>query len=169
MQNKLEEKVLFELNQLKQLSRYNSFLLKKIKNKKPNRTELLAFSANLHSFYTGIENIFKRIAQEIDNKLPSNSAWHQKLLEQMAKSTSTRPPVISKELKEELAEYLAFRHIFRNLYSFELDWKKIKPLVLKLKSVLKKFNEEIDNFLKKFNPPANYTPRKGSMEKYHIF
>jgi len=70
-------------------------LFKKIKNKKPNRTELLAFSANLHSFYTGIENIFKRIGQEIDNKLTSNSGWHQKLLEQMAKSTSTHPPVIN--------------------------------------------------------------------------
>jgi len=147
--DEIKGKIEFELKQLEKLNRLNSSLLKRIKNKKPNQIELLAFSSLLHSFYTGIENIFKRIGQEIDNKLPSNSGWHQKLLERMVKSTSTRPPVISKELKEELAEYLAFRHIFRNLYSFELDWKKIKPLVVKLKSVLKNFNEEIDSFLKK--------------------
>ena len=52
----------------------------------------------LHSFYTGVENIFKRIALEIDGELPSGDYWHRQLLERMTEPGMSRPAVISAEL-----------------------------------------------------------------------
>lgn len=40
-----------------------------------------------------------------------------------------RPPVISKELAAELDEYLSFRHLFRNIYGFELESKRLENLI----------------------------------------
>jgi len=35
----------------------------------------------LHSFYTGVENIFKRVAVEIDGAPPTGESWHRGLLD----------------------------------------------------------------------------------------
>lgn len=61
----------------------------------------------LHSFYTGVENIFKRIAVEIDNNLPGGAFWHSELLDLMMQPGASRPPVISVDLRARLKEYLA--------------------------------------------------------------
>lgn len=44
----------------------------------------------------------------------------------MARSAYNRAPVISEGLKEKLVEYLAFRHFYRNSYSFFLKWNELK-------------------------------------------
>jgi len=41
----------------------------------------------LHSFYNGLENIFKLIAKKIDEQNPTSERWHIELLDQMAKTT----------------------------------------------------------------------------------
>ena len=87
--------------------------------------ERSALAAMLHSFYTGIENIFKRVAVEIDGEPPTGDFWHRQLLDRMACPRRDRPAVISKTLKDKLRTYLEFRHVFRHAYTFELRWEKM--------------------------------------------
>ena len=47
----------------------------------------------------------------------------------MTEDTYNRAPVISQGLKGKLVEYLAFRHFYRNSYSFFLKWNELKKLV----------------------------------------
>lgn len=50
---------------------------------------------NLHSFYSGVEQIFEDIARTIDNGLPSGAEWHTSLLRQMTvEMGKLRPAVI---------------------------------------------------------------------------
>jgi len=68
----------------------------------------------------------------------------------MAKPFKKRKnPVITNELKDELKEYLRFRHLFRNIYGFELNIERFKPLCIKTKDVLKKLRAELEEFVKK--------------------
>ena len=101
----------------------------------------------LHGFYTGVENVFKRIAIELDAERPSGEAWHRRLLDSMSKPGRDRPPVISPELKASLEGYLQFRHVFRQAYSFDLQWGKMAALVLECEHTLTEFEEEIDTFV----------------------
>jgi hypothetical protein len=39
------------------------------------------------------------------------------------------------------------RHVFRQAYSFELRWQKMKHLVLELNEVLRRLEHELDTFL----------------------
>ncbi len=64
------------------------------------------------------------------------------------KVNKLRPKVISEELASELDDYLSFRHIFRNIYGFELKGERIKRLEEKFYKVANTFQKEIKNFLK---------------------
>jgi len=57
-----------------------------------------------------------------------------------------RPPVINVELKEQLGEYLRFRHLFRNIYGFELKWERCKALGVMMIEILETFTKEIRKF-----------------------
>jgi hypothetical protein len=88
-----------------------------------------AVGAVLQSFYSGIENIFKRVALELDSGLPSGGSWHSDLLEGMGRATALRPAIISERLLNRLRGYLEFRHVFRSAYVFLLPWDRMAPLV----------------------------------------
>ena len=60
-----------------------------------------------------------------------------------------RPAVLSKGLAAELDEYLSFRHLFRNIYGFELENDRLDRLVAKFEPVTGSFRKEITEFLRK--------------------
>lgn len=104
----------------------------------------------LHDFYTGIEKIFCDIANKMDKRIPSGKDWHIKLLKCMSETKKQRPKVISSNLMEELKEYLGFRHLFRNIYGTQLDWDKLKPLLVKIQENLwTELKGEFNLFIKK--------------------
>jgi hypothetical protein len=107
-----------------------------------------ALAAMLHAFYSGIENMFKRITVESGEVLPEGRAWHRQLLLSVTEESSTRPAVISKELREILEPYLQFRHVFRHAYPFQLDWQKMEELVCRCEETFTRFEKEIDEFTK---------------------
>jgi len=113
----------------------------------PNPIELSALAAMLHAFYNGVENIFKRIAAEIDGRMPGGDFWHREMLETMSKPNEARPAAISQALNEHLREYLEFRHVFRHAYTFELRWEKMRSLALGCQDTLVSFEAELDAFL----------------------
>jgi hypothetical protein len=58
-----------------------------------------------------------------------------------------RPAVISKDVEKEMMEYLAFRHIVRNIYGYELDMERIRRLVSKLPPLHHRFTQHINAFI----------------------
>lgn len=82
---------------------------------------------NLQAYYTGIERIFRTIAEKIDDSIPESERWHKDLLDQVAiEVPQVRPSIISKSLRDELFDYLAFRHVIRNVYHLTSMQKKLK-------------------------------------------
>ena len=45
-----------------------------------------------------------------------------------------------------LSEFLRFRHLFRNIYGFDLDWSRIEPLLTELPLVIERFSASLDGF-----------------------
>ncbi|MDZ7364093.1 MAG: hypothetical protein ONB46_25770 [candidate division KSB1 bacterium] len=84
---------------------------------------------HLQSYYTGVEHILKTIATKIDGSIPEGDRWHKDLLDQVAiEIPRVRPVVISKSLWDELVDYLAFRHVIRNVYPFDINAKKVRMI-----------------------------------------
>ena len=152
MWHELQEEIEVELEELKRLFEPFESLLEKVKTKAPDAVETVALAGLLHSFYTGVENIFKRIAINLDKGLPHGESWHRQLLDFMCQKSENRPAVISESLRDRLDMYMHFRHVFRHAYSFYLQWNKMEPLVLECKNTLKLCQTELELFLKKTEP-----------------
>lgn len=147
MWDKLRKQVALERMQLNRLLNIHRSLAKKSAVNPPDAVECSALAAMLHSFYTGVENIFKRIAVECDGQAPKGSGWHQALLDAMTKPGPHRPPVISDALRESLEAYLEFRHVFRQAYAFELRWEKMTDLVRDCENTWRQLQSELDKFV----------------------
>lgn len=136
-----------EIENLERLSNEMKEIREKVSDE-PNFIETRAAGSILHDFYCGIEKMFKRIAVRVDGKLPKGKDWHRELLIQMSKPyQNVREEVISKDLLERLNEFLRFRHLFRNIYGFEIKWSRFKPLVLSLPDVLNDLEINIREFM----------------------
>lgn len=57
-----------------------------------------------------------------------------------------RPAVFSQSTRSYLDEYLRFRHVVRNLYSFDFDIKRMKHLVERLNEVFDQIKKELVAF-----------------------
>jgi hypothetical protein len=138
-----------EFSNLHRLVDSSRSLIEKVKIQDPDHTELLALASILHSFYMGFENIFKRIAQQIDGKFEKTDSRHVDLLESMMETTIKRSPILTSDTKRRLRFYLGFRHVFRSHYSYDLNWSKMKPLVLETEDILRSVENEIQGFIKR--------------------
>ncbi len=106
-----------------------------------------AAALNLHGFYSGVEHIFEDIARSVDASLPSGSEWHTVLLLQMsANIKDTRPAVISSRTRQCLDDYRGFRHIVRNVYTFNLRPSRIKELAEDLPACYDAVKQELSAF-----------------------
>jgi len=116
-------------------------------DKEPDQFILRALGSLLHDFYTIIEDIFELISSEMNGVRLDSFDWHKRLLNKMTlEIPGLRPAVISRRLKEMLDEYLRFRHVFRNVYGYLLQWERMKPLLEKAGAVYERFEEEIERF-----------------------
>ena len=103
---------------------------------------------NLHDYYACLERIFKLIASEIDDSIPQGESWHEELLKQMeTEIKNTRPPILKAETANQLDEYRGFRHVVRNVYTFNLSRERIEPLVQKLPGLNEKLRKDVESFL----------------------
>lgn len=102
---------------------------------------------NLHAYYAAAEHIFEDIAREIDGSLPSGGDWHRTLLLQMASAiTDVRPSVIGETSYRCLDEYRGFRHVVRNVYTFNLRPDRIEALVGDLRGCYESLASDVESF-----------------------
>ena len=97
--------------------------------------------------YMGMENIFRRIALEVDLCLPDGSSGHKELLTQMTEPYAERPPVISQTTFGPLQELLEFRYLFIRFDTDELDYEKTEQKAKQISPVFENISEELNTFI----------------------
>lgn len=103
-----------------------------------------ATALNLHGFYAGLERLFEIIADRIDRSKPTGAHWHQELLRQMSTDIpDVRPPVLSSKTYDELDRYRGFRHVVRNVYTYNLDPEQVDLLVRHLRPSMDQVSDEL--------------------------
>ena len=110
---------------------------------------------NLVDCYRGMENIFRRIALDVDLRIPDGSMWHKELLMQMTESLSDRQPVISQETFAYLQELLEFRHVFNNIYGEELVYEKTERNANQIGQLFNTLSKELDAFVASLEKQEN--------------
>ncbi len=122
--------------------------LEKIEEVPIDVTEFIenTIATDLADVYRGIENIFLRIAREVDMHLPTGSQWHKNLLAQMAEKRPERRPVISENTRSELEELLEFRHKVNNIYGKELKYEKTIPHAKSIDILFAKVSQDLNTF-----------------------
>ena len=106
-----------------------------------------ATALNLHGFYAGLERLLEIIADGVDQAKPAGAHWHDDLLRQMAAEVpGVRPPVLSQETRERLDRYRGFRHVVRNVYTYNLDPEQIGVLVKQLAPTMVRVSQDLAAF-----------------------
>lgn len=103
---------------------------------------------NIENFYMGVEGIFKSIAVFTGEGIPEGPRWHSILIKGMARDIrGVRPPVLKQETREILDEYRKFRHLVRNIYTFNIIPEKVMTLARGIKKVFGAFKKDVMIFL----------------------
>ena len=103
--------------------------------------ELGGTGSLLSAVYHGAENILKQSLLALGVALPAGAAWHRDLLQ-----SASDYEIISGEMRDLLAPYMAFRHVFTHAYGFELDPERLRPLVRDVPEVYARFKKEVKRF-----------------------
>lgn len=114
-------------------------------------SHIIATGYGLHNFYTGLEELFLRIAQTFENEIPKDR-WHLGLLHRMAlEIRDVRPAVINNCLVEKLSEFRGFRHFFRHSYGRSIDPQKIELLMGKFPATFDAVIDQVQRFFEYLN------------------
>lgn len=103
-------------------------------------------ATDLADVYRGIENIFKRIAREVDMHVPTGSRWHKNLLAQMAEQRRERTFVIAENTFLQLEDLLDFRHKVNNIYGKELKYEKTIPHAKSIDDLFERVSQDLNTF-----------------------
>lgn len=147
----LREEIAIELENIETVLRELSTLYEDVKGREASVREKTAASAFLAQFYSGIENILKRISHFHNVPLPSGEMWHVELFKRFCEPSFPSLPVLFDELlSSDLAPYRKFRHVVLNGYGFQLDWErmtegieKANDVYLRLKTIIEESLESL--------------------------
>ena len=104
-------------------------------------------ATDLADVYRGIENIFLRIAREVDMHVPTGSRWHKNLLTQMKEQRPERPPVISEDTFLQLEDLLDFRHKVNNIYGRQIVYEKTEVHAKSIDELFATVSQEFNAFM----------------------
>jgi hypothetical protein len=102
----------------------------------------------LHNLYNAFENIFQRVAEAFENDISDKAQWHAQLLRRMTLDIEgVRPRLLSDEAYQCLDELRRFRHLFRNLYTTDLDSERLRLVLNEARRLQSPYRADIERFL----------------------
>jgi hypothetical protein len=148
LDNNVKEKIEYEISRIEKLINDAKPLLDLCKLKEPDFVEITASAQILHSFYNGVESVVVLFLKSIDEKIPNDSRWHKTLFEIIFDTNSKNREIIRRGIKEQMEQYMYFRHFIRHSYSSELKWSEMEPLVKNLEEIWKIIKSDFELFIK---------------------
>jgi Uri superfamily endonuclease len=144
----LKEDIAVEIENIETVLQELSALSVDVKGREAVIREKTAASAFLAQFYSGIENILKRISRFYNMTLPSGDMWHIDLFRRFCKpSLQPLPVLFDDSLSSALAPYRKFRHVVHHGYGFQLDWDRMTEGIENAEPVFLRFIANLKTFL----------------------
>jgi len=144
----LGEEIAVELDALEATVNELLALQRDVAHREPTVREKTAAAAFLAQFYSGIENILKRISHYHDVPLPTGETWHVDLFERFCQPGHPDLPVLFDEaLMSVLAPYRRFRHVALHGYGFQLDWGRMAEGVANVQDVFSQLKTTLADYL----------------------
>lgn len=147
--DELREQTAVEFESMEQIIHQLFLLAEDVKGREPSVREKTAGGAFLAQFYSGVENILKRICLYEDISLPEGEMWHLDLFEYFASPVHRDlPELFDAELSSSLAPYRRFRHVALHSYGFQLDWQRMQEGVRDAPKVFYAFRIRVEEYLR---------------------
>ncbi len=113
-----------------------------------NDEQAIVIGYYLHNLYNAFESIFQRVAETFENDITNSSRWHALLLRRMTLDIEDiRPRLLSDEAYQCLDELRRFRHLFRSMYTSDLDVERMRLVLQKARRLEILYHAEIERFL----------------------
>lgn len=140
--------LLAERARLLEVVRQLEALSASIAGRQPTTVELMAAGGFVHNVYNGVENCLLRLAHGVDEFVPGGHESHRLLIDQLSEPIAElRPALLSPALAARIDDYRRFRHAFRHMYYFDLEWSRLNPLCAGAPALVAELEQAIDGLL----------------------
>ena len=144
----LKEEIAIELEFMETVVHELLSLKNELEHREPTVREKTAAGAFLAQFYSGIENILKRINTYYSCSLPAGDTWHTDLfLRYCDPPYGNLPLLFDKSLAQSIGPYRKFRHVVHHGYGFQLEWGRLREGIEGLQTILERFRHAVMTFL----------------------
>lgn len=124
-----------------------------VSGREPTNREKIAAAAFMAHFYSGIENILKRISYFNSIPIPDGETWHVDLFKRFCDPPYKLLPVLFDEsLALAMAPYRKFRHIVFHSYVFQVDWNRMQEGLADIEGVYSQFKAKLNKYLQALMP-----------------
>jgi len=145
----LREEIAIELEAMEATVNELLTLQDDVAGREPTVREKTAAAAFLAQFYSGVENILKRISSYLDVALPTGETWHVALFRRFCSPPyATLPLLFDESLAAALAPYRRFRHVAFHSYGFQLNWSHMAQGVASVQDVFLQIKASLVNYLR---------------------
>jgi hypothetical protein len=142
--DELKAEIAIEFDLLQQVVNELDALRQDVAVREPTVREKTAAAAFLAQFYTGIENILKRLSRFHGVMLPVGENWHLDLFKRFCSSGQPPlPALFDEDLERQLGPFRRFRHVVHHGYGFQIDWERMREGLIQVCAILATFRSRV--------------------------
>jgi hypothetical protein len=149
----LKEELSIELESMDIVVKELLSLIKDISDREPTIREKTAAAGFLAQFYTGLENILKRISRFYEVPLPVGDTWHIELFRRFCSPPYPPLPLLfDDDLASALGPFRRFRHVVHHGYGFQIDWDRMQEGIFQIEDIFLRVKSILFAYLKSLEP-----------------
>ena len=139
----LKAEIAVEFAALRQVAAELESLQTDVTHREPTVREKTA-AAFLAQFYSGLENILKRLSRFHDVDLPVGENWHLELFRRFCRpGQPPLPALFDENLARKLGPFRRFRHVVHHGYGFQIEWDRMRDGLEQVATLLASVQEQV--------------------------
>lgn len=142
--DELKADLAVEFDALRQVVNELEALRSDVAGRDPTVREKTAAAAFLAQFYSGLENILKRLSRFHGVELPAGENWHLDLFKRFcAPGQPPLPTLFDDGLARQLGPFRRFRHVVHHGYGFQIEWDRMREGLDQVSAILAVFRDRV--------------------------
>lgn len=136
----IDDRIKNEIQSIQSEKQFIELIIRKKESFGIDELELRGAAFTLTSIYNGIEKLLLHLLKKNNIALDTGHDWHTTLIRKAENSN-----IISSKIKNDLLQYLSFRHFMRHAYSFEINKRTIEQVLYKVPDLVNELLQQINS------------------------